>query len=376
VNKTIYANPSLIDLAILRGKGGIAMFYDRGRIRGGNWDKKAIQFEKLDLFRAISERFIDNRPWEETEFYHKIIKRITKGEILWGCRSKHDFDERLSGLEGIYSDMKKNGYRPQAEIPNYVGSKYKQAEDEVNVYINRHGQLMAGEGVHRMSMAKLCGIKNIPVKVAMRHRDWYQFRMEIISYVKSRSGGQPYQPFAHPDLQDMLSEHDENRFEIIRPHAQELKGGDLLDIGSNWGYFCHRFEELGFRCHACEEHPVHAYFLEKLKQAENRRFEVIKQSIFNCNFKITFSVVLALNIFHHFLKTERTYRQFIGLLTNLKTDLMFFQPHSPSEPQMKDAYINYDCDNFVRLVSKHSRLTRYDLIGRDHDGRPIYKLYN
>jgi hypothetical protein len=376
VNKTIYASPSIMNLALLRGKGGAPMFYDRGRIKGGNWDLKAIKYEDLDIFQAIHARFIDNIPWERAEFYRKTMKRISDGETLWGCRSKSDFDERLRGLESIYSDMKRNGYRSQADISSYVGNKYIKAEDEVNVYINRHGQLMVGEGVHRVAMAKLCGINKIPVKVAMRHRDWYRFRMEITSYVKLRHGGKAYCSFTHPDLQDIPFEHSENRFEIIRPHVQEVPAGDLLDIGANWGYFCHRFEELGFKCHAVEVHPVNVYFLEKLRRAENRKFEVIEQSILAYKGKMNFSVVLALNIFHHFLKTEQTYRQFIDFLASLKTGLMFFQPHLPSDPQMRGAYVNYDCDDFVKLVAKHSGLARHELIGRDRDERPIYKLYN
>lgn len=304
------------------------------------------------------------------------LKQIVAGETLWGCRSKSDFDKRLRGLENIFSDMKGNGYRPQSDISNYAGSKYRQNEDEVNVYINRHGQLMVGEGVHRVGMAKLCGINRIPVKVAMRNLDWYRFRMEITSYVKLRLGGRAYHPFTHPDLQDIPSEHGENRFEIIRPHLQNVPPGDLLDIGANWGYFCHRFEELGFRCHAAEVHPVNVYFLKKLRQAEDRKFEVIEQSILAHKGKMNFNVVLALNIFHHFLKKEETYRQFVDFLAALKTDLMFFQPHQPSEPQMRGAYVNYDCDDFAKLVAKHSRLATHELIGWDHDQRPIYKLYN
>jgi hypothetical protein len=376
VNKTIYANPSNMNLALLKGKGGLAMFYDRGRIKGRNWDQKAIKFEDLEVFRAIHGRFMDNKPWDETEFYRRILKRISKGETLWACRSKREFDERLRGLESIYFDMKKNGYRSQTDISSYVGNKYIQADDEVNVYINRHGQLLVGEGIHRVSMAKLCGINKIPAKVAMRHRDWYRFRMEIISFVKLRHGGRAYHPFTHPDLQDIPFEHGINRFEIIRPHVQGVPAGDLLDIGANWGYFCHRFEELGFRCHAVEVDPVSVYFLKKLKLAENRKFEVLEQSILACKGKMNFTVVLALNIFHHFLKSELTYRHFIDLLARLKTDLMFFQPHLPSDPQMKDAYVNYDCDDFAKLVARHSRLARYELIGRDQDERPIYKLYN
>jgi cyclopropane fatty-acyl-phospholipid synthase-like methyltransferase len=156
-----------------------------------------------------------------------------------------------------------------------------------------------------------------------------------------------------------------------------VEGGRLLDIGANWGYFCHKFEEIGFDCYAVEIERVNLYFLEKLKRAENRRFKIINKSIFEYQDieNSSFDVVLALNIFHHFLKDRASYYKLIDLLGKLKLGEMYFQPHCLGEPQMEGAYKNYSEEEFVKFILEASKLTKAELIGATQDGRKLYKLH-
>ena len=110
-----------------------------------------------------------------------------------------------------------------------------------------------------------------------------------------------------------------------------LKGGTLLDIGANWGYFCHRFEDAGFQCYAVEASFREYYFLDKLRVAENRSFAAIHASIFEFWEKSEFDVVVALSIFHHFLKTENEYEKLVSFLRRLRTRVLFFEPHLADE---------------------------------------------
>jgi hypothetical protein len=84
--------------------------------------------------------------------------------------------------------------------------------------------------------------------------------------------------------------------------------------------------------------------------------------------------VLALNIFHHFLKNEESYFKLLNLLKDLKMREMYFQPHLPNEPQMRGAYKNYSVEDFVAFILKASRLSRAEFIGSAEDGRRLYKL--
>ena len=54
-------------------------------------------------------------------------------------------------------------------------------------------------------MAKILGVKEIPVKVTVRHTDWVQFRDSLQTYVQAKNASLSHVLF-HPDLTDILVE--------------------------------------------------------------------------------------------------------------------------------------------------------------------------
>jgi len=58
------------------------------------------------------------------------------------------------------------------------------------------------------------------------------------------------------------------------------KTGSLLDLSANLGYFCHKFEELGFDCTAVGNSERTRYLLKKLRRAGNKQFSIIEKSLF------------------------------------------------------------------------------------------------
>ena len=194
----------------------------------------------------------------------------------------------------------------------------------------------------------------------------------IRDHAKRRWGGRTYQPILHPDLAHLPALCGPHRFDLIRSHMP-FAGGPLLDIGANWGYFCHRFEDEGFRCVAVEREPAEYYFLEKLRIAEGREFKTVKASIFDFQGASEFDVVLAMSIFHHFLKTEINYQRLVRFLRSVKTRVLFFEPHVPGESQMAGAHRNLDNEAFVRFVAENTGLQRWTRIGYGIGGRPIYR---
>lgn len=153
------------------------------------------------------------------------------------------------------------------------------------------------------------------------------------------------------------------------------KHGQVLDIGAHWGYFCHKFEEMGFDCYAVESDLKNVYFLEKLKIAESRQFKVISKSIFDYHEKVDFDVVLALNIYHHFLKSELLYSCLVEFLQRLNTQVLILQTHLPEERLIEGAFRNYGPEEFAIFVQRHTRLEAVRYIGMAKDGRSIYMLH-
>ena len=44
-----------------------------GRVIGGDWDKLEKLFDKLYVYSAFKDRFIEGKKWETTEYYKKVL---------------------------------------------------------------------------------------------------------------------------------------------------------------------------------------------------------------------------------------------------------------------------------------------------------------
>lgn len=349
----------------------------RGKVVDGNWDITPYKFTDLVVYNSFKKRIEDRAEWQDTEFYRGMLKQALSARPVWGVRNKDDLDKRCKYLDSLYQSIKNDGYRLNRDID--VSAKTA-TYDEIEVNIGRNGEYLFQNGVHRLSIAKILGIKSVPIMVFVRHKKWAEFRQFVVSYARDQqSTGKLYQPLVHPDLADIpydLQAHDcQELMEAIKGHLEKEKGV-MLDIGANVGYFCHKFEDLGYRCYAVERDPATFRMLEKVKIAENKRFEVINESIFDVELvkNMKFDAVLALNIFHHFLKTKKDFLRFECMLKNLDTDVLFFEPHLHHDGQMKDAYVNYTETEFVDFLLNHLSLNKSEIIYTAKNGRKVFKL--
>jgi len=358
-----------------------------GMALGGEWDLLEKRFDSLDLYLAIRQVCQEGNKWEDTLFYQRILVDLNAGIAHYGCRNEQDLIEKCQRIEALYQDIHLNGYKSQKELlrEGKVPGRLA-AQEEVAVSIGRHGDLLFSDGAHRLAIARLLGIPQIPMKIAVRHTDWVKLRDELLSYARddaSTKGCELYQPVTHPDFADIPAAHGcEHGFQLISA-CVSVERGRLLDISANLGYFCHRFEELGFDCYAVENHPPTAYFLKRLARAENRSFKIITTSIFDAlEIRNTyFDVVLALSIFHHFVKTRADFLRLVDLLGSLHMGELFFEPPSRDEFQMDRAYKDFLPEEFVEYIMAQTGLKNADFIGATNDSgatgesRPIFRVY-
>jgi hypothetical protein len=359
-NGIIYIDPRRIKYAMKKEFG---IYRYKGGVLGGNWDKNLVEFESHSFFDSFRKRFENNVNWENTEYYHRVLDQIRQGRAKWSCRNKEDLDMRCTQLDEIFMDMRKHGYRK------------KWNEDQVCVNIGRNGELIFNNGRHRLIFAKLLNIEKIPVQVTVRHKNWVTFKNEIFAYTK-KFGNRAYAPLTHADLEHIPSYYDDTRFKIIEAHLTS-KNGTMLDLGGHWGYFSHKFEDKGFDCYCVEKSNINLFFLRKLKASENKKFKIIPESIFSlpADLPVEYDTVLALSIFHHFIKEEKTYKLFVRFLESLKAIEMFFEPHNPDETQMKGAFRNFGNDEFADFIVQNSSFKKFKRIGLSDHGRNLYKIY-
>lgn len=360
----------------------------RGKAIGGNWDRSEFRFEDLDVYDAIRRRVQHGVDWRSTELHRRLSDELaSRGSTSWNIRSREDLAAHFERIDRLIESVRTHGFRRSHEVA-LPGEDKGLAGDprygaEILVNIGRDGRYLFQDGRHRLAVAKLLGVPSVPVKVLVRHPQWVEFRQFVRSLAQgggaaSRSG-ELYQNPVHPDLQDIPSAHGcEDRFAAIR-NAVPRGPATFLDVGANLGFFCHRFEELGYDCTAIELLPQVALAAERIRDAEGRRFAIVQGDLFATMGAPPlrgrhFDLVLALSIFHHFIKRADVHAKFERWLGELNADAMLFEPHRPEEPQMAGAFRNYDERQFVDYILGHSCLNRARLLHRCDDGRPIYLL--
>jgi hypothetical protein len=111
---------------------------------------------------------------------------------VYNCHNKIDLDRHFKETDDLYERIKKSGYQMQSEL--LIEKKYSLVfEDEISVHIDHNGHYLFGDGRHRYFIAKLIGLKRIPVKIARRHAEWVKFRQRILNYA-AQEMAKVYQP--------------------------------------------------------------------------------------------------------------------------------------------------------------------------------------
>ena len=350
----------------------------RGKSIDGCWDITHYKFSDLVVYKSLKQRIEKGVEWKDTEYYKNVLRDVNSGaraSDYWGIQNRRELDERCNYIDSLYESIRNKGYRLNRTV-----CERNSGYDEIEVNISRNGEYLFQNGVHRLSIAKILGIKYVPVMVFVRHKKWQDFKKYVVSYSKLEKTGKLYQPIVHPDLADVpydLDAHDcHNLMKVLEGHLNKPRGL-MLDIGANIGYFCHRFEDLGYQCYAVEKDPAVFQILERIKIAENKKFETINKSIFDVGFikSTNFDVVLAFNIFHHFLKTKSEFVKLKKLLQDLKMNQMFFEPHKYDDTQMKNAFINFTEKEFIDFILQQTPLNKSEAIYRAKNGRTLFRLF-
>ena len=195
---------------------------------------------------------------------------------------------------------------------------------------------------------------------------------KVSEYVAER--GMIYAPIEHPAFADVPSRWSPDRLQQIAA-AIEPGPGTALDIGSHWGHIAHYLEDRGYTVTACEASPRHLYFLREIRDLCGKKFDIYAGSIFDLP-NPDYDLVLALNIFHHFLKRKDRFERFKEFLDRLKCRTMIYQAHRPKDREsMEEQGIYMDADELAHFIAQRVSLSKVEQVG-DENGRHIYKLSN
>ncbi len=213
--KTVRLDPTEITHVTGRGPNpGRFQWQDLGNVQGGDWDQSDERVEDLPVVQALRQRFENGTDWEDIEFIQHVLEQAERGHVIWrGCASEEDVWEACARVDRLYERIRDQGYRSKQELVQQEGlspDKYVDGDrfncyDEVVVDVGRDGQFLFVDGRHRLAIAKILELEEIPVRISARHKRWQRARErvtgaddpeELPESIPSR--------LEHPDLTDLV----------------------------------------------------------------------------------------------------------------------------------------------------------------------------
>jgi len=178
------------------------MYRAAGVVEDGDWDRADVRFDDTDVYRAYRAHFEDGVPWQDTDFYDRILAELDSGRVRWGCATRAEFDARCERLDDLYDAIASDGFRSQAALAADGGGPLgersrlptERHKREVAVHVGRDGAVLFADGRNRLSIAKLLDLDSVPVRVLRRHADWQAVRDAV-----ARGEAVDADP-SHPDL--------------------------------------------------------------------------------------------------------------------------------------------------------------------------------
>jgi hypothetical protein len=128
----------------------------------GGWDLRPRPF---DLHPAVEDLFVHGLPPERTRTYARMLEAVEAGDHVAarGCRDVHEVEAWFANLRRIHDGIAEHGYRSQLRLGRPPG-------DEITLCVGRGGRLfLLRHGNHRLSIAKVLGLRRVPAIVRGVH---------------------------------------------------------------------------------------------------------------------------------------------------------------------------------------------------------------
>jgi len=349
------------------------------RILDGDWDFTKRPYEELISYQTIKDIFKEGKRWDNTKLYYILPDKIKNGKKIWTFKNEKARDKWFTLTEQLYKRIRNYGYKSQQELYSFKNrlapKKWTPVFDEITAAIDRDGQFLFINGKHRLAIAKVLDIPEIPVVVLIRHKKWLEFRKELIEFSKKSPQKKLNFCFTHPDLQDIPSLYDDSCFQIINLN-KSVTQGTFLDTSPNLGIFCHKFEDNGFICYAIEEDQSSDYFLKKIKKIENKDFTIISDEFLNNNTNkdLFFDIALNLNFSQFIDERDENFKRFMKIINKIKVKELFvgFSESRISIDKYNDQNLNQE--KIVNFIKDHSYFNAATQIGKSNNEIIIYKL--
>ena len=186
----------------------VSLKWGLGRVRGGEWDRRenCQRLSETATARGLRQRSEAGRDWEETAYYESAGERFREGEAVRGYESLDQFrDEHLQRVDDLYESVRREGYRPNYETKGDPREVERIHDLEPFAVIGRSGGIRWNEGYHRLIVASLLDVEEVPVYVVRRHEAWQRKRDRMSQRSVSELPSELAQYADHSDVQDVVA---------------------------------------------------------------------------------------------------------------------------------------------------------------------------
>ncbi|MDG5821292.1 hypothetical protein [Natronococcus sp. A-GB7] len=162
-----------------------------GSVRSGDWDQKtpsdrsewlndllfADRFEDSVFHQSFEEHYQNGSPWSETELVQTIKQNVSEDDPYHSCTTVAEVDQFFESVDEVHQSIILNGYQTQKHLQKTAEgrpyAKFKsRVRDEICIDIGRSGEPLFVDGKHRLSLAKILDLEEIPVVILVRHSKW------------------------------------------------------------------------------------------------------------------------------------------------------------------------------------------------------------
>tara|TARA_Y100000816_G_scaffold157265_2_gene112235 strand:+ start:11849 stop:12484 length:636 start_codon:yes stop_codon:yes gene_type:complete len=135
------------------------------RINNKNWDiKPGIFFSKLLEYRALKEHYNGKQNWKKSLFAQRYIEYIKIKKVSDRGLNIHNFlVGREKQIDSLFKSVQKKGVYPSHNFKNrnlFIDNISVALTKKEQIYFNNRGH-------HRLSIAKILGLKKIPIKITV-----------------------------------------------------------------------------------------------------------------------------------------------------------------------------------------------------------------
>jgi len=135
------------------------------KINGSNWDKKpGILFSKLLEFEALKNHYTGKENWKKSKFAMRNVNYIKKNFKVRGFKNYKNFlSKREKEIDDLFESIIQKGV-----YPINLKKKNKKFIDNISLVLTKDKKFFFNNrGHHRLSIAKIIGLKNVPVKITV-----------------------------------------------------------------------------------------------------------------------------------------------------------------------------------------------------------------